>query len=281
MIANLAEQKGQMQEVINSFQDKLTAVRKVQDNIQHNLHNINPPKTSAGKTKGQAKNNELLANNHSLDVFYTNFEDRFRGDEALITERLKEYLPLFVKNKRSFKNAPVLDIGCGRGEMLGLLKNNQINAMGLDINFDMVARANKKGLKAIQADAMDYLRSAESQSFGAITGFHIVEHIPFSVLMGMFAEAHRTLVENGFVIFETPNPENLGVGASTFYTDPSHLHPLPPDLLSFALESCGFSKVEIVRLHPVDIDRDVLSGLPEGVMNLLYGPRDYAVVGYK
>jgi hypothetical protein len=97
--------------------------------------------------------------------------------------------------------------------------------------------------------------------------------------MRIFSNALRTLVKDGFVIFETPNPENVIVGTHNFYMDPSHLHPLPPIMLAFALETCGFKNVEIKRLHPDD-EHDV-TGLPKEIAERFYGPRDYAVIGYK
>jgi O-antigen chain-terminating methyltransferase len=143
----------------------------------------------------------------------------------------------------------------------------------------MVERVKKKSLKAVHGEALSYLQAADSQSYGAITGFHFVEHVPFNVLLRIFNAAHRALVAGGFVIFETPNPENLKVGSDTFYIDPSHLRPLPPELLTFALETCGFKNVEIKRLHP-DIRKDLDNLTPE-VTKLLFGARDYAVIGYK
>ncbi len=116
----------------------------------------------------------------------------------------------------------------------------------------MVERANKKGLVAWQHDALDFLEGQKPQSYGAVTGFHIVEHIPFPALLRLFTSTHRALVPDGFVVFETPNPENIIVGSCAFYMDPSHLNPIPPDLLAFALETCGFHKIEIRRMHAVD-----------------------------
>lgn len=231
--------------------------------------------------KGKNKDDkaELFAEDHLLDVFYTKFEDRFRGTEDMIKGRLKEYLPYFKQSKLDFKKYPVLDIGTGRGELLQLLKENKLNALGIDINVDMIERCKKKGLKAIQGDAVTFLQDSKPSTFGAITGFHIVEHIPFNILLRLFSAAHSSLVENGFVLFETPNPENIIVGSCGFYMDPSHLNPLPPELLAFALETCGFRTVEIRRIHPVKHSDH--KRVPEEFINRFYGPRDYAVVGYK
>ena len=266
---------------LGELSDKLTSTRLNQDNLQREFSVLETSQsTNTDKPTGnQQQRKQLLADDHILDKFYIDFEDRHRGPEQMITKRQEEYLPYFQNTKLDFKKTPVLDIGSGRGELLQLLKKYKIYAIGLDINHDMVERSKKKGLEAVQGDAFKYLQEAKSQSYGVITGFHIVEHIPFNLLLRIFENAHRALAENGFVIFETPNPENIIVGSCAFYMDPSHLHPLPPDLLSFTLEICGFRKVEIIRLHPVN-GQDT-KGLPTEVASRFFGPRDYAVIGYK
>lgn len=221
----------------------------------------------------------LFADDHVLDMFYSNFEDKFRGTEDLIKERLKEYLPIFSASSINFTEFPVLDIGCGRGEMLQLLNENGIKSIGLDINTDMVNRAKKKGLEAIEGDALEFLENGTSQTYGAITGFHIIEHIPFPILIRTLSAIYRSLKPGGFMIMETPNPENVLVSSHSFYLDPSHLHPLPPNLMAFALETCGFLDIEILRLHPDDekYNKDSKSAINK----YFWGPRDYAIIGYK
>lgn len=262
--------------------ERVSALQLVQDNIQQHVTTIegaiHPEPTSSKRTK-PTNDSQLFADDHLLDKFYTAFEDKFRGTEEVIVDRQKEYLPYFTKSKISFDKTPVLDVGSGRGEFLQLLENNKVKSVGLDINHDMVDRSKKKGLNAIQGDALSHLRSVKSQHYGAITGFHIVEHIPFNVLLRIFSEAQRALVQDGFVLFETPNPENLTVGSTTFYMDPSHLHPVPPALLAFTLEFSGFRNVKIIRLH--SDERLQKPGLTPDARDLLYGPRDYAVIGYK
>ena len=264
----------------NELTENLSSLRLAQDNIAATIeilekHNSKEIKVVSDKAKG------LFADDHIMDIFYTNFEDEFRGDEKDIKNRQKVYLEYFNKSGLNFKNNPVLDIGSGRGEFISLLKDNHIRAKGLDINIDMVERSISKGLDAVQDDALPFLQKTKPQTYGAITGFHIVEHIPFNDLLRIFKAAHKTLMVGGFVIFETPNPENIIVASSGFYTDPSHLNPIPPDLLAFALKSCNFRNVEIKRLHPVDVQPSEIKGLPQEIINRFYGSRDYAVIGYK
>lgn len=257
------------------------SIQIVLDDIQKQLTLLDKyaPQNNKFKTKKSAVGTDLFANDHLLDVFYANFEDRFRGTERMVEDMLSVYMPYFTKSKVNFSKHPVLDIGSGRGEFLKLLKEYKIKGEGLDINTDMVERANKKGLATKQGDVLGFLNDAKSQSYGAITGFHLAEHLPFGLLLRVFKDAHRVLTPGGFLIFETPNPENVNVGSYTFYLDPSHLNPLPPILLEFALETCGFRNIEIKRLHPDEQNQD--SKLPPELAERFHGPRDYAVIGYK
>ncbi|MEO5627725.1 MAG: class I SAM-dependent methyltransferase [Candidatus Saccharimonadales bacterium] len=279
--AELAASIEQLSSDTKELSAQFRAIQNVQDDIQKQLLVIGKYSSSKNDSPSKNKSNQddLFADDHALDVFYASFEDRFRGPEAEIEKRLEVYLPYFANSKVNFTKNPVLDIGCGRGEFLRMLGKSKINATGLDINLDMVNRASQQGLKAQQGDALSFLGAADSRSLGVISGFHIAEHIPFPVLYRIFKEAHRVLANDGFVIFETPNPENLTVSGHTFYMDPSHLHPLPPALLQFTLEACGFVNVEIKRLHPAEQPKG--SDLPKAVKDGFFGARDYAVIGYK
>ncbi|MBP6037969.1 MAG: class I SAM-dependent methyltransferase [Candidatus Saccharimonas sp.] len=224
--------------------------------------------------------NNTVADDHSFDLFYKKFEDRFRGSETLIEERVAEHLPFFKKLSPKVRKKPVVDIGCGRGEFLKVLKDSNLHGIGIDMNKDMVDRAKALGFDAIQTDALSYLASLKSASIAVVTGFHIVEHIPFESLMHIFAECYRAVDRGGFVLFETPNSHSLNVGANTFYTDPSHIRPVPPELLSFMLEYVGF-KPEIVYLHR--LEPELKSDIPglSTVHEAIFGYPDYAVVARK
>ncbi|BAY93864.1 MULTISPECIES: class I SAM-dependent methyltransferase [unclassified Tolypothrix] len=217
-----------------------------------------------------------------LDAFYVAFEDQFRGQREEILNRLKVYLPLIVETKIGNPDFPILDVGCGRGEWLELLQESGYTARGLDINKVMVEQSRSRGFDVIEADVMLYLQSLPDHTLGAVTGFHIIEHLTFPILMKFFSEVARTLKPGGLAIFETPNPQNVLVGSCNFYFDPTHHHPLPSPLIKFMLEIQGLSQVRVIDLHPYPDTYKVSGGeLAEKFNNYFYGPQDYAVVGYK
>ncbi len=219
---------------------------------------------------------------HLLDAFYLAFEEQFRGDREDILNRLKVYLPLIEEAKVGTPETPILDVGCGRGEWLELLRESGYIARGLDTNRVMLDACRARVLEVIEEDVIAHLQSLPDASLGAVTGFHIIEHLPFPVLLKLLDEARRVLKVGGIAIFETPNPQNILVGSHNFYIDPTHLNPLPSPLSKFVLEYAGFSPVEIINLNPYE-DSFKVSGseLAEVFNNYFYGPQDYAVVGHK
>ncbi|RZI43621.1 class I SAM-dependent methyltransferase [Herbaspirillum sp. HC18] len=216
------------------------------------------------------------------DAFYTEFERKFRGSREDILERLKVYLP-YLANFRSDPDALVIDIGCGRGEWLELLSGEGCKAVGVDMNSAMVATCRERGLAAECDDAIAYLRRQPEGSVAAVTGFHIIEHLPFETLIALFDAALHALRRDGFIIFETPNPENLTVGACNFYTDPTHLHPIVPAVAEFMARQRGFARAEILRLHPYPDNMQLAddSDVARRVNRALYGPQDFAVIAWK
>jgi 2-polyprenyl-3-methyl-5-hydroxy-6-metoxy-1,4-benzoquinol methylase len=219
---------------------------------------------------------------HLFDATYLSFEDRFRGTREEIKQRLRVHLERLVQAGREMMN-PVLDIGCGRGEWLELLSEAGFAARGIDLNRAMILSCRERGLDVTETDALTYMRTLPDTSTGAVTGFHIVEHLPFEEVIQILDEAVRILKPGGIAIFETPNPANLMVGANTFYYDPTHRNPLPAPTLAFLGESRGFSHTETVLLHPNPAS-DQIRDSSEAVQRLndyLYGPRDYAFVGIK
>lgn len=220
--------------------------------------------------------------NDLYDILYVQFEDQFRGTREDIKKRQKVYLPVIHDAGAGTVDRPVLDLGCGRGEWLELLKEEGLIAKGVDINKAMVLLCNELGLEVVRADLLEYLRNLPGESLGAVTGFHIVEHLLFEKLIQLLDETVRVLKPGGVAIFETPNPENILVGSCNFYLDPTHRNPLPSSMLKFLAEARGLCRVEIISLHSYPEAFKVSgSELAERFNQYFYGPQDYAVVGWK
>ena len=219
---------------------------------------------------------------HSLDAFYVSFEERFRGSRELIHKRLEVYIPLLKKAQIEPSDALILDLACGRGEWLELLKEHGYKAMGVDFNQVVIEQCRTRGLDVIQGDIIDYLKSIPDGSIAAVTGFHIIEHLPFETLMNLLDETLRVLRHGGLAIFETPNPANILVGSCYFYTDPTHRNPLPSSMTQFLVEYAGFSQVKILNLNPsIEPPIEDNSELSKRFNEYFYGSMDYAVIGYK
>jgi len=219
-----------------------------------------------------------------LTTFYATFEDRFRGAREDIRDRVAAFLPdASDVLAATGGKGPIVDLGCGRGEWLEVLSRAGIPCLGIDNNEAQLAGARAHGLPVLNADALAWLKEQPPASVPMITAFHLIEHLPFALLVQFTAEVLRVLMPGGLALFETPNPENLVVGAFTFNFDPTHVKPLPPGLTSCLMEVLGFTPVKIRPLHPDAIrDRYIREGtLPPDVAKLLFGPRDYAVLAYK
>ena len=210
--------------------------------------------------------------------FYRAFEDRYRGSRDTIKQRLRAYAP-FLAPLAATGPARALDLGCGRGEWLELLGETGLAARGIDLDDAMLEACRERGLQVETADALAALKAQPDDSLALVSAFHLVEHIPFDMVRELIAEALRVLQPGGLLILETPNPENLVVGASSFYMDPSHLRPIPPPLLAFAAEHAGFERHKVVRLQE---EAQLHTDARIGMINVLEGPSpDYSVVAQK
>jgi O-antigen chain-terminating methyltransferase len=211
--------------------------------------------------------------------FYRAFEDRHRGSRELIKSRLGVYRPFLAPLPAVAHPAAALDLGCGRGEWLELLGELGFSARGVDLDEGMLAACRERGLDVATADALSSLRALPDASVALVSAFHLVEHISFDDVQELIAQALRVLQPGGLLIMETPNPENLVVGSTNFYTDPSHLRPVPPLLLDFAVEFAGFARHKVVRLQ----ESEALRGAARlELITVLNGVSpDYSVVGQK
>lgn len=226
----------------------------------------------------------LKEQDHFLDSLYVTFEDRFRGTREDIKHRLRVYLPHLQPQGAGSEPASVLDLGCGRGEWLELIRDHGALAVGIDCNRIMVEECRQRGLDAREGDLFSHLESLPLAQVDVVTAFHVVEHLFLDDLIRMLDESLRVLKPGGVLILETPNPENLLVGACNFYYDPTHRHPLPPPVLRYLTEARGFLDISVVELHPVpEVEQDLLEESESArlLAKLIYGPRDYAVIARK
>lgn len=226
----------------------------------------------------------LLEEDHHLDAMYASFEDQFRGTRSDILQRQAIYLPFVREAKAGTREAPVVDLGCGRGEWLELLSSEGLCGQGVDRNRVFLAGCRERNLDVTEQDALAFLRQCKPNSMGVVTAFHVIEHMPNKELISLIDEAFRVLRPGGLVIFETPNPRNLIVAACNFYLDPTHRHPLPPELSRYLLEARGFGAVDILEMHPFEPEFQITEGatpLKDALNQYLFSAQDYAVIGRK
>jgi len=222
----------------------------------------------------------LTEEDHFLDAMYVDFEERFRGSREDVKQRLQVYLPYAKVALRSTGASPMLDVGCGRGEWLELLEEQKAVIKGVDLNRIMIAQCKALDFDVLETDVIDYLSSVKDNSLSVVSGFHIIEHLPFETLIALLDESLRVLKPGGIIIFETPNPENLIVGAHLFYIDPTHRNPIVPATLQFLAQQRGFTRVEILRLHKYS-DYYPAVTIDEQLKLQLDNELDFSVIGYK
>ncbi|RXV58633.1 class I SAM-dependent methyltransferase [Roseovarius sp. A46] len=239
------------------------------------------PRPSQDPAKASEKQSERL--DAFLDTFYNCLENRFRGNHAVIANRLRVYQADVEAAVERTEGKPALDLACGRGEWLSLMRDFGIEATGVDINAVQIASAQANNLKALHKDAFEALAEAEDNSLSVISAHHFIEHISFRDLAWVTLEAQRILAPGGVLLFETPNPENIIVGATNFYIDPTHKHPLPWQLLEVLFDTAGFQNIETRRLHPGDNFEAMRSepNVHAEIAHLLFGPQDLAILGTK
>ena len=185
---------------------------------------------------------------HATEALYIALEDQFRGSREEIKERLRVYLPYVKDAGAGGDGCPVLDVGCGRGEWLELLREEGLCGRGIETNRVLVTQGRTRGLDVVEGDGIAHLRALPDASAGAVTAFHVLEHLPLPVLLSFLDEVTRVLRPGGVALFETPNPENIVVGSCNFYIDPTHQRPLFPGTVQLLAEQRGLVNVELLRL---------------------------------
>lgn len=216
---------------------------------------------------------------------YVGFERRFRGapDDVLRVQR-ERYVPLLAGH------SPVVDIGCGRGELLEALAEVGTEGIGVEPEPGMAAEARARSLHIEETDAVAFLRAAEPGSLGAVFSAHVVEHVELDYLLEFIHLAASRLRPGGIFVAETPNPASLIVLGNSYILDPTHVRPLHPSLLAFLCENAGFRDVRLNFYSPAEgyhlpaVDAgssDLADAVDRGFRhldNVLFGPQEYTVV---
>ncbi len=217
-----------------------------------------------------------------LQFNYVDFEQTFYGDHESLQKKHSQYLKYLEGTQN------VIDVGCGSGAFLQLLKDQNISAIGIDTNPEVVKDAKKNGHKVLRQDALAYLKSQPDNGFGAITSFHMIEHLHPEDWLNFFQLCYQKLQPGGKLILETPNNNMLGIFNKGFYMDPTHVRPVHPQTAEFVLKDLGFQAVEIFTSSPLP-DGDRLNEVSDPAMNknieklnqTLFGHQDLSIIATK
>ncbi|HEY4727197.1 MAG TPA: class I SAM-dependent methyltransferase [Actinomycetes bacterium] len=299
---NLELLKGEVRSVIQTLEDlgmaiapaaglagageRLSELRERVNGLDRRLRTLQAQATTPAPGPARAGAGPAPAAPSSALFDYVGFERRFRGDPEAVAAALAErYLDLLVANP------PVVDIGCGRAELVEMLARRGVEAIGVDTDPSMVAEARDRGLDVRQVDGNSFLRGREPGSLGAIIATHLVEHLEFADLVELLELAATRLRPGGVLIAETPNPTSLVVLGNSFILDPTHLRPLHPSLLTFLCEGAGFRDVRL-RFHAPASDYHLpMIDEPDAppwtkrineafakLNQVLFGPQEYALI---
>ena len=248
---------------------------------------------SQGAPGGPGAGLTLSLSGAPLAIDNYTFSNRFRGSSDALREAQRHYVDLFLEQ------GPVLDLGCGRGEFLELLKEAGVPATGVESDMDMVEHCRALGLDVKGADALEHLASLSDDSLGGVFMAQFVEHLPPTNLLELINLCHRKLRPGGVLLAETNNPSCLLAMTTHFIIDLTHQRPLHPELMKFLLEAAGFGEVSIhySSLVPEELRLEPISSGPwdgpleewrassnrnvEKLNQILYGYQDYAVVAKK
>ena len=254
------------------FWDDLMKVRTEYETIIHAELRLARQKASLARDTAVAVPNTPP---DFVSIDWLKFAEKFRGSEESIQERQRMYA------ERFHGRGNVLDAGCGRGELLEVLRGAGISAHGVDLSDESVALCRNKGLSAEKADLFAYLDALPTSYLDGVVSCQVVEHLQPERVPELVRLSREKLKTGGLLALETPNPECLAIFATHFYLDPTHQRPIPPALLAFYLEEAGFGRIEIVRLSPAMETIPSVAALPEEFRDQFFGAMDYAIFGTK
>jgi SAM-dependent methyltransferase len=289
----LAARERRMEALIEAIRTEHAEIRTSLGVLQQATHNLAKEQTTAAARVAPAAVAPPVApatassSVETLSHKYVGFEDAFRGSQEDIQRQLRDYVPIFAGA------SDVLDIGCGRGEFLALLRESGVTARGIDLNDAMVAVCREKGFEATKADALSYLRGVPPGSLGGLFAAQVVEHLEPAYLTRLLEAAFDALWPGAPIVLETINPACWFAFFESYIRDITHVRPLHPDTLKFLLIASGFQQIEIryrapypdhEKLQPLPASAalgdfvDTLNGNVEKLNSLLFTYLDYAAI---
>jgi len=300
------------QEILNldvlqgEFERDLDKIKRGQEKIYESLNQINQNlllqrRELAGLSVQLAQREASTSDGREVGVSaaldsedYLKFEDIFRGPSQEIAAKQSCYLPYFKNCKR------VLDIGCGKGDFLQLLKDNGIGAYGVDSNQEMVSFCQRQGLEVLQAEGLEYLQSLDDERLDGLFACQFIEHLPVDKFKDFIQLGYRKLKPGCSMVVETVNPACLYAFLNTFLLDLTHSKPIHPLALKFLFQLAGFKKVDMLFLSPIPAEMKLKEiSIPpktdiklkrwlatfnrnvDRVNKLFLAPQEYAVIGKK
>ena len=279
----ILERFDRRQESLARRVEGLQAMRDRLETVSEEVRAVRGTLAAGGPTPQAAAAAERAADGAG----YAAFENRFRGSRDEIRARLSSYVDLFRAR------APVVDLGCGRGEFLELLREAGVPARGVEANAHTAREGRERGLDVEEGDLVAFLRAQAAASLGGVFAAQVAEHLRPAVLQDLLREAHRVLRRGGLLALETVNPRSVVGFLEVYIRDLTHERPLHPDTLSFLAAAAGFTDVRIELRAPVDpagkLQPVPPDGLPapaaqalnenvERLNGLLYGPQEYVLL---
>ncbi|MSS64498.1 class I SAM-dependent methyltransferase [Velocimicrobium porci] len=278
-VRNNNERLEKLDSAIDMYSIKISNLEKLknQNLKKENITNIE---------KQDSIRKEIVESNPYNGIDYFDFENYFRGSRTQIKKNQEQYIKYF-ENKKN-----VLDLGCGRGEFLELLKENNIEGYGVDLYSEFVDLCNSKGLNAICGDAISVLEG--KSHVDGIFAAQLIEHLKLEEIIKLVELSYEKLEKDAYLILETPNPTSLAIYTHAFYMDPSHNKPVHPLTMKYILEKAGFNNVDILYTNtskiPIEIPKlmidrcDNIEEFNKAMKQVemeLFGSQDYAIIAKK
>ena len=197
---------------------------------------------------------------------YTNYATDFKGgSEQISQKKIDKFWPIFKHSTQGWlpksKNASILDLGCGNGTNMNLLKNKvgYSNIYGVDTSESQISLAQQHVSDVQLGNALDYLGNS-SMTFDLILAFDLIEHLTKTEALKLIKLCFEKLNPGGRVVFQTPNASSPFYG-SVRYGDLTHELGFTPQLLSQLLERDGFVNVEQRETGPLPLGYSIKSSI--------------------